>query len=71
VLLLYLVETGALDVRGDKHPITRYMAKHIPTTESIMEDNLKVIEVVKEKAANYRLESSARPDTFKPSRSYT
>jgi hypothetical protein len=45
------------------------MARNIATGESILEDNLERIEVVKERAANYRLESSARQDTFKPSRS--
>ena len=69
MLLLGMFEAGAFDTRDDKHPITRYMAGNIATGESVLQDNLERIEVVKERAANYRLESSARQDTFKPSRS--
>lgn len=49
-----------------KNPITRYMAARIPTKESILEENLDRIEVVKEEAADYRLRMSAKQDTFKP-----
>jgi hypothetical protein len=70
-VLLGLFEAGAFDTRDDKHPITRYMAGNISTRESVLEDNLERVELVKERAANYRLESSARQDTFKPSRSIT
>lgn len=68
MLLLGLYEGGILDNREDKHPITRYIAGTVPTGESILEENLERIEYIKERAANFRLETSARQDTFKPAR---
>ncbi|KIM31382.1 hypothetical protein M408DRAFT_327611 [Serendipita vermifera MAFF 305830] len=68
VLLLGMYEGGLLDNRDENSPITRYIAGSIPKKETILEENLERIEFVKEKAADYRLASSARQDTFKPMR---
>lgn len=56
---------GLFDV-NEKHPITQYMTDKIASNESILQENLDHIEVVKEEAADYRLRMSAKLDTFKP-----
>jgi len=65
-VLLGLNEAGLFDVHEGKNPVTRYMAARIPSNESILEENLDRIEVVKEEAADYRMRMSAKADTFKP-----
>jgi hypothetical protein len=53
---------------SDEHPITKYIASTIPSREQILRENLDRIEIVKERAATYRLSKNAQQDTFKPYR---
>ncbi|KAG8785497.1 hypothetical protein FRC15_001236 [Serendipita sp. 397] len=66
VTLVGMNEAGFFNIEDGKHPITKFMSSKISSKETILEENLQAIEMVKEQAANYRLEKSARQDMFRP-----
>ncbi|KAG8830483.1 hypothetical protein FRC18_007984 [Serendipita sp. 400] len=66
VTLVGMNEAGFFNIEDGKHPITKFMSSKLSSKETILEENLQAIEMVKEQAANYRLEKSARQDMFRP-----